>query len=192
MNKEKKERVIILIDGSNFYYSTARKGKKVNFEKLIKELTSENTLVNAFYYVAPLDIKEDEEKYWAHQRFLNKLKQIEKLEVILCVLKKIKVEGKYVYFVNGDDIKLSNKLIIWAVEDIYDTAIIVSGNEDFIDSVKIVQERYGKKVGNAYFGKSSSSNLRRACDFTINLDNILSKIVEESESSVLPEDHTEH
>lgn len=36
-----------------------------------------------------------------------------------------------------------------------------------------------KKIGNAYFSKSSSSNLRKACDFTINLDKILDKIIDE-------------
>ena len=51
------ERVIILIDGSNFYYSTAKKGKRVNFQKLIKELIGNRILVNVCYYVAPLDIE---------------------------------------------------------------------------------------------------------------------------------------
>lgn len=71
--KNKSERIIILIDGSNFYYSTAKKGKKVNFQKLIKELIGNKYLVNVFYYVAPLDIEAGEEKYWSHQRFLDKL-----------------------------------------------------------------------------------------------------------------------
>ena len=31
---EKPERVVILIDGSNFYYSTAKRGKKIDFRKL--------------------------------------------------------------------------------------------------------------------------------------------------------------
>ena len=60
-----------------------------------------------------------------------------------------------------------------AVDDLYDTAIVVSGDEDFIDSINIVRKRYGKKVGNAYFIKSSSYNLRKACNFTIKLDNLL-------------------
>jgi len=176
----KKERVIILIDGSNFYHSTAKKGKKVNFEKLIHELLGDRELVNVFYYVASLDIEVDEEKYWSHQRFLNKLRQIPKFKVILCTLKKIKAgDNKYVYLVKGDDVKMSNTLLIGAVDNIYDTAIVISGDEDFIDSIEIVRKRYKKRVGNAYFSKSSSSNLRKICDFTIKLDKILDKIVSE-------------
>ena len=75
--KSKTERVIILIDGSNFYYSTAKKGRKVDFTKLTKELVGNRKLVNVYYYVAPLDIEANEKKYWSHQRFLNKLKQIQ-------------------------------------------------------------------------------------------------------------------
>jgi uncharacterized LabA/DUF88 family protein len=186
---ESKERVVILIDGSNFYYSTTKKGNKVDFQKLINELIKDRRLVKAYYYVAPLDIEVDKEKYWGHQRFLNKLRQIPKFEVILCNLKKLKSDGGYVYVVKGDDVKMSNTLIMGAVDDLYDTAIIVSGDEDFIDSINIVKERYGKKIENAYFSKSSSSNLRRACDSKINLNKIIDKI---KKSSALSEDHTEH
>ena len=189
--KKNKERIIILIDGSNFYYSTAKKGRKIDFQNLIKELSGERFLVRAYYYVAPLDIKADEEKYWSHQRFLDKLKQIEKFEVVLCSLKKIKIREKFVYFVKGDDVKMSNTLIMGAVDNLYDSAIVVSGDEDFIDSINIVTKRYGKKVENAYFSRSSSSNLRKACDSVINLNKIINKI-EIKKGSVLSENHTEH
>lgn len=186
-----KERVIILIDGSNFYYSTAKKGKKIDFQKLVKELVGNRMLVKSYYYVAPLDIEVDETKYWSHQRFLDKLRQVSKFEVVLCALKKIKSDGKNVYVVKGDDVKMSNTLIMGVVDNLYDIAIIVSGDEDFIYSIRIVRERYGKKVENAYFSKSSSSNLRKACDYTINLNKIIDKF-EVNKSSVLSEDHTEH
>ena len=193
MKKETKEqeRIIILIDGSNFYYSTAKKGKKIDFQKLIEELTGDRMLIKAYYYVAPLDINVDEGKYWSHQRFLDKLGQIPKFEVVLCTLKKIKTEGKYVYVVKGDDVKMSNTLIMGAVDNLYDVAIVVSGDEDFIDSINIVRKRYSKRIENAYFSKSSSSNLREACDFTINLNKIINKL-EVKRSSVLSDDHTEH
>ncbi len=186
-----RERVMVLIDGSNFYYSTARKGKKVDFGELIKELVGGRELVKACYYIAPLDIEAGEEKYWGHQRFLDKLRQIPKFEVVLCALKKIKSDGKYVYVVKGDDVKMSNTLIMGAVDDLYDSAVVVSRDEDFIDSVKIVRERYGKKVENAYFSRSSSSNLRKACDSVINLSRIINKL-KIKKGSVLSEDHTEY
>jgi uncharacterized LabA/DUF88 family protein len=178
----KRERVLILIDGSNFYYSTAKKGKRIDFEKLIKELVGDRELTNVCYYVAPLDIEANEEKYWSHQRFLNKLRQIPKFKVVLCTLKKIKAKGGgCVYVVKGDDVKMSNALIMGAVEDKYETAIVVSGDEDFLDSINMARKKYKKKVGNAYFSKSSSLNLRKACDFTINLNKIMDKIIDKKE-----------
>lgn len=189
----KKERLMIFIDGSNFYYSTAKKNTKIDFEKLAEELSQERELVGVFYYVAPLDIERDEKKYWKHQKFIDMLNEIPKFNVVLCTLKKIKTkEGEFIYLVKGDDVKLSNNLLMGAVEDLYDVAIIVSGDEDFIDSIKVVQEKYNKKIGNAFFSKSSSSNLRRSCDFTIKLDNIIDKIIKKNSGSVLSEDHTEH
>ncbi len=177
-NPKVKERISIFIDGSNFYYSTSKKGIKIDFTKLLKELVgNEGELINAYYYVAPLDIEAGEEKYWAHQRFLNKLREIPKFNVVLCNLKKIKSnDGNYVYIVKGDDVKLSNNLLMGAVDNLYDVAIIISGDEDFINSINIIKKRYKKKVGNAYFSKSSSLNLRRACNFTINLNKIINKI----------------
>lgn len=184
------ERVIILIDGSNFYYSTVKKRIKIDFEKLVNFLVGDRKLIKAYYYVAPLDIKADEEKYWAHQRFLNKLGEIDGFEVVLCNLKKIRIDGKYAYFVKGDDVKMSNKLIMGAVDDLYDVAVVVSGDEDFVDSITIVRKRYGKRVENAYFSRSSSVNLRKACDGLVNLSKMINKF--EIKSSALSEDHAEH
>jgi uncharacterized LabA/DUF88 family protein len=188
---DKKERVLILIDGSNFYYSTAKRGIKIDFQKLVDELINGRELVRANYYIAPLDIETNEEKYWGHQRFLDKLKQIPGFEVVLCSLKKIKTGGEYVYLVKGDDVKMSNALIMGAVDNLYDTAIIVSGDEDFIDSIKIVRERYGKRVENAYFSRSSSLNLRNSCDSIVNLSKIINKL-EIKKSPTLSEDHEGH
>lgn len=176
MKKRKIERVIILIDGSNVYYSTAKKGKKLDFKKLINELTGDRKLVNAHYYVAPLDFETNQEKYWDHQRFLDVLREIPKFKVELCTLKKIKAKnGSFVFVVKGDDVRLAHDFLMGAVKDLYDTAIIVSGDEDFVPLIKTVKG-YKKRVENAYFPASSSENLRKACDGCINLNKILHKI----------------
>ena len=205
MEEKNVERVIVLIDGSNVYYSTARKGKKIDFEKLVRELVSHRTLIQAYYYVAPLDFETNPEKYWDHQRFLDVLRGIPKFTVELCTLKKIKAKsGSFVFVVKGDDVRLAHDLLMGAVKDLYDTAIIVSGDEDFVPLIKTVKE-YGKKVENAYFPASSSSNLRKACNSSTNLNKILHKIVYQKDSenqdddkadkningSALSDDHTE-
>ena len=179
MEIKKKERVSIFIDGSNWYHSTKnirKQGYKIPFQKLIKELIRNRELVNVFFYVAPLDKDVNLKKYKKHQKFLNILKNIPKLKVILCNLEKIKTEdGSVGYVVKGDDIQLAHDFLMGAVDDLYDIAIIVSGDADFIPLINTVRERYKKRVENAYFRSSSSYKLRKACDFSINLYKIIKK-----------------
>ena len=84
------ERVSIFIDGNNFYHGLKRMNiSYIKFEELIKELVKDRILANIFYYIAPLDIEFNEEKYWKHQKFLDRLKKIQKFNVVLCTLRKI-------------------------------------------------------------------------------------------------------
>jgi len=177
--KTKLERVSIFIDGSNFYNSMLALNilGKVNFQKLVNELTGNRELVNAFYYVAPLDFETNPERYWKHQRFLSMLRVIPKFNVVLCTLKKIKKkDGSFEFVVKGDDALLIHDFIVGAYENLYDIAIIVSGDEDFASIIKTAQ-KLGKKIENAYFTASSSYALRRVCDSSIHLNKIIHKTI---------------
>ena len=175
------ERVSIFIDGSNFYHSTKNiliQGYKIPFQELIDELVKNRKLINVFYYIAKLDPGINYKKYQKHQKFLNVLRTLPKLNVILCNLEKVKIEdGSFRYIVKGDDIQLAHDLLIGAVDDFYDIAIIVSGDADFIPVIKTVRERFKKKIGNAYFRRTSSYKLRKACDFSVNLYKVIFKIL---------------
>lgn len=178
MKSNKKERVSIFFDGSNFYHSAKvlKIEEKINFQKLINELIGARKLINVFYYIAPLDFQTNPNKYWKHQRFLNMLKKIPKFNVVLCTLRKVKKgTGNYRFVIKGDDIHLAIDLVEGACRDWYDTVIIVSGDEDFVPAIKIAQ-RAGKKVENIYFSTSSSRTLREVCDFSLCLDRIIQKI----------------
>ena len=175
-NINKFERVSAFIDGSNFYHSTLKIGGKIKFKKLIQELVGERKLINVFYYVANLDITIDEKKYWQHQKFLNILRKIPKFNIVLCTLKKIKKkDGNFDFILKGDDINLAIDLVDGANKDRYDTAILVSGDEDFVPAIKIVQ-REGKRVENIYFSISSSNTLRVICNSSLCLDKMIDKI----------------
>ena len=154
MNDNNKERVAIFIDGSNLYHSLDR--VKIDFDKLIKELAKDRILTNTCYYITPLDITLNEEKYWKHQKFLAELGKISGFKVVLCTLRKHKnKDGTFSFDVKGDDVYLANDLLVGAYENLYDTAILVSGDEDFIPVVKTAQ-RLKKMVENLYFSSSSS------------------------------------
>jgi len=195
-NVNKFERVSVFIDGSNFYHSTKnirQQGYKIPFQDLIKELIGDRVFVNAFYYVALLDKEINFEKYEKHRKFLDTLKKISKFKVVLCNLEKIKTkDGNFVYVVKGDDVQLAHDFLMGAVDNLYDTAILVSGDADFLPLIKTVRMKYKKKVGNAYFRSTSSYKLRKACDFSINLYKIILGIINKKyEATVLSDDNTE-
>ena len=177
--EEKKERVAIFIDGSNFYHSSKKLNvvDRINFQKLISELTGDRELVRVFYYNSSLDISVNPKIYWKQQKFFNVLKNIQKVKVILCKQRKVVRDEKIDYEVKGDDTHLVSDLVGEAYENLYDVAIIVSGDEDFVSPIKRVR-KLGKKIENAWFSSSSSFNLRNACDSSIHLNKILFKIVD--------------
>ena len=82
------------------------------------------------------------------------------------------------YLIKGDDIKLAHDLLMGAVDNTYDTAVIVSGDEDFHPLIKTIKERYKKRVENVYIRSSSSYKLRKACDSSLNISKIISKITD--------------
>lgn len=178
-----KERLVIFIDGSNFYHSVRDTfGMHDNvdlgaegFAKLIETLKGSKMLIGVYYYNASLDRGHNEEIYWKQQKFFAELKRIPGFHVVLCRLRK---DGEGKYTVKGDDIQIAVDMIRLAYENAYDTAILVSGDGDFVPAIKTVQ-KLGKKVGNAFFRKTSSDFLKRVCDSSVLLDEIIAEIFKE-------------
>jgi len=175
---DSKERVCIFIDGSNFYHSVKDTfnlhDSQINFAKFIELLKKDRLLIDTYYYNAPLDIKFNKEVYWKQQKFFDELRKIPALHIILAHMRKTKQGGKIFYSVKGDDIHLAIDMVSFAYENLYDTAILVSGDGDFEPAIKRVQ-KLGKKVENAYFSISRSSLLKQVSNTSIVLDDIIGK-----------------
>ncbi len=171
------ERVVIFIDGSNFYHSLrdtfGMHENEVDFSEFTEKLKGGRMLIGVYYYNAPLDRSYNEEVYWKQQKFFSELKRIPGFNVILCSLRKRKgSKGKVEYKIKGDDIHLAVDMVSFAYENTYDVAIVVSGDGDFVPAIKRCQ-KLGKKVENAYFRISRSDFLRKVCDSSICLDDIV-------------------
>jgi len=171
------EKIVLFIDGSNFYYGLKsvygdeKELSNFNFFKLGEKISKNRELVKIFYYNAPLDIRKNSKKYWKQQKFFEKIKKMDKVELRLSRLQKRKIKGtnQYYYVVKGDDIHIAAEMVKEAYEDTFNTAILVSGDGDFVPAIKIVQAR-GKKVENAYFRQSMSWELKQNCDKSFKLD----------------------
>ena len=169
-------KVVLFIDGSNFYhglksiYGEDKKLSLFNFLKFGELLSGKRDLLRIFYYNVSLDFSDNEKKYWNQQRFFERIKNTEKVKLILSRLQKRKIKGtnEHYYVVKGDDIHLAVDMVKGAYEGTFDVAILVSGDGDFIPAVEIIQEK-GKSVENAYFKQSLSWHLKQECDKSIKL-----------------------
>jgi len=171
------QRVAIFIDGSNLYHGLKSLGiKRINFEEFAKLLTDDRELKRVFYYTAKMDKNFDENRFNKHQSFLHNLSLIPKFKIVFCTFKKITEKDRGVkYEVKGDDVKLANDMLVGAYEDLYDVAILVSGDEDFKPVVRTVR-KLGKKVENIFFRGGSSSRLRKTCNSSKNIRFILEEL----------------
>jgi len=161
------EKVIIFIDGSNFYYGLKENigFTKVDFNYFAQKLSSGRQYIRTYYYNVRLDARGDKAKYQAQQRFFDALNFVPYFTVKFGYLQKTGAS----YVEKGIDINIAVDMFKLAKDDVYDTAILVTSDADFVPAVEVIQE-LGKHVENAYFKKGRSFHLRKACDNFIELD----------------------
>ncbi len=136
----KTERVVIFIDGSNFYHSIKDSfnihDNQIDFSKLIEILKKSGLLIGVYYYNAPLDRGYNPDIYRKQQIFFSELKKIPGFHIILCRMRKMrKPDGTLEFAVKGDDIHLATDMLSMAYENVYDKAILVSGDGDFVPAM---------------------------------------------------------
>jgi len=166
----KEERIAIFIDGSNFYHGLKALfgSAKIDFVKLAEKLCAGRKLIRTYYYNVPVNRADGEERYRRQQGFFAKLHGTPYMEVKLGRL----VRRGSTMIEKGVDVKLAVDMLNMAFTNIYDTAIVVSGDGDF-DSAIYGAKNMGKHVENAYFSSGHSDQLKKACDKFILLDELV-------------------
>ena len=154
----KKEIVAIYIDGSNTYkrlksLGIPQKLNRFDYSAFVQHLVGNRELISKRYYVGivkNVDGSEQSEKMVrSQQKFLNGL-QIEGFKI---KSGRIMYDGGSIRE-KGVDVKLSVDLVIGAVDDIYDTAIVISSDTDLIPAIKYVRKAKNKKVEYIGFGST--------------------------------------
>lgn len=165
----------MFIDGSNLYFNMKKYKLNFRIEDIVSVVENKRIVKDIFYYTALLDKKIDEGKYLSHKKFIDEISKISNLTVRVSELRKVVLnDGVVEYSIKGDDVYLATDLVKGCYEDLYDIAIIVSGDADFIPAIDLVRSK-GKKVINAYFPDSSSFRLRKSVDGSVNLKKELIK-----------------
>jgi len=156
MAKFKEQRVGVLVDIQNLYYSAkVLHKKKVNFGALLKDGVGERKLIRAIAYGIKT-LEGQEEKFFealAKQGFEVKTKD---LQIFPGGAKK----GDWDVGITVDAIKMSKSL---------DVIILMSGDGDYIPLVNYIQSTTGCRVEVIAFIESTSSKLVEEVDEFTNI-----------------------
>lgn len=157
------KRVMIFIDGSNLFYSARCMGSdfRIDYLKLVERLKDGRDLVRTHYYastkVPPID---------KQTAFYDRLRDYG----IKTTIKPLRNDRE-----KGIDVALVTDLLINAYEKNMDVAVVVSGDQDFIDAIREVQ-RKGIQVEIGSFRDGFSKELQRSVDKVIHFEDFASDI----------------
>ncbi len=154
--KHKGQRVGVLIDVQNLYYSAKNLyHSKVNFRKIIDLAVSNRSLIRAFAYVVRTKTGEEKPFFEA----LTKLgieTRVRDLQEFYGGQKKADWDVGIVI----DAVRMASSV---------DVLVLASGDGDFVSLVEYLKNQ-GKRVEVIAFGRSSSNKLKEVADEFIDLD----------------------
>lgn len=154
-------KVAIFIDGSNLYHALKSNFNRydLNFTEFCRKLSNSRPLFRTYYYNVLQEQAQRPEGFRDQQDFLEALKKTPYLEVRLGGTKM--AQGTTVE--KGIDIMLATDLLHFASNDLYDVAVLVSGDGDFAYALQAVKNM-GKHVEVAYFESNVSRDLLEVAD----------------------------
>ena len=162
-------RVMIFIDGEYLSKGFERiyKHNEINFPGLyvlLKNLAVEERrrpeVIRAYYYNAIVDPEEYFDKYKEQKEYYSKIEEHAVYEVKLARLKKTKRGRKQ----KGVDVMLAVDMITKAFMNHYDIAILLAGDDDFLDLIKAVKDLTDKRVYGVFYPESVSKELLNNLD----------------------------
>jgi uncharacterized LabA/DUF88 family protein len=154
--KHKEQRVGVFIDAQNIYHTAKNLyGRRVNFGEVVKSALADRKLVRAIAYVITSEAG-DEKAFFEALTNMGIETKTKDLQVFSSGAKK----ADWDVGLAVDAIKLAPKL---------DAVILMSGDGDFIPLVEYLQVNEGCQVEVVAFAKSSSMNLKEACDDFLDL-----------------------
>lgn len=164
---------MIFIDGSNIYWGQNYFSKihnekfRIDFRKLIDAVIEKRDLIRTIYYCSvPEKPKESQVKFNDYLRKLG----------IQIIEKRLRervnpTNGMQTTTEKGVDIALATDLLAYAWENVYDVAVLVSGDEDYSGAVQKVMTK-GKNVELVSFRGSTSKELSKNCTKITYIDDL--------------------
>ena len=186
---DERDRVAVFFDGEFLFKSLAATRPQVLFDysKIAERLVRPGRLARAWFYTAPPPGYWDRERIEQADIRVNRIRELPYFHVIMgrtqqrrrCV--RVDTGGKRKLVTGtcweqkGVDVKLAIDMVSRARQNVYDTAVLVSGDGDFVELVNLLQDM-GKHVINAHSPPNAarsyhpSGPLRKTCDHCIVMD----------------------
>ncbi|AKG52956.1 hypothetical protein DGWBC_0269 [Dehalogenimonas sp. WBC-2] len=162
VDRERDDRVMVFIDGSNMYHSLKAHFHRSDLEigKFCDKLVDKRRLVRIYYYNVEVGQREEPERFKDQHSFFDSVEAIPYTELRL---------GRLVYtsawpntppYEKGVDVMLATDMLTHCYKNNYDTAILVAGDSDFVGALQAVKDN-GKHVEVALFGEERTSVILR-------------------------------
>lgn len=162
----------IFIDGNNLFHAARAVNVEVDYARLLDYLTGEDGLLRASFYTGVR--RGDDDQVSRQQGFLYWMRR-NGFRVIEKDLKRT-ADGGYRASL---DVEIATDMM--GLNAGYDTAILVSGSEDFSYAMEAVA-RLGKRVEVAMFRSSVSQRLIESADAFIDLENAVDDLAKDPAS----------
>ncbi len=173
-DKPKRYRLMIFIDGQNFFYgcNSYQKGFTWDYHKFINLLVSlspDRELIQVHYYasIAPIDPNRpnDNVRYRKQQMFYNVLRQRCRTEIKETKVQSVECPSCKTVFKRpkekGVDVALGADLLLYGMSEDYDVAVLVSGDSDYIPVLRKLVDRKPKiRIEIAQFSGQVGYDLR--------------------------------
>lgn len=161
--RHKEQRVLVLFDVQNMYYSAKHiYNTKVNFKAILDEAVSKRRLVRAISYVINTEIKEESLFHDALNKIGIEVKQKD-LQVFYGGSKK----GDWDIGIAMDAVRMVDKI---------DTLVLVSGDGDFKDLLEYMKS-HGCRTEVMALGKTASKQLKESADMFIDLESDIKRFL---------------
>mgnify|MGYP001607665714 FL=1 len=177
MENEHKNRVIVFIDGNNFYYKLRDiiSGKSeifklidFNYQEFSENLTKDNVLVEVRYYIGAVKRQDGQNKEKSEKLYANQQKLLAKLQQqnIPAILGNLIQHPDKSFHEKGVDVRIAVEMIRLAHKNKYDIAYLLSSDTDLVPAVEEVRS-LNKQVYYMGTSKGQSFGLTKASNDTI-------------------------
>lgn len=155
--KNQDQRVVVLVDVQNMYYSAKNLYEaKVNFKNLLEDVVANRKLIRAIAYVIRAEVGKEAAFFEALNESGFDIREKE-LQIFAGGSKK----GDWDVGISMDAIRYAEKV---------DAIILVSGDGDFVPLVDYLKTAKGCIVELAAFGRTSSRDLKEKADGFLDID----------------------